>query len=112
MLKEALVKQASGRADIRRRVESLNAEIHQRTNTDQTMVEPPVTAPSLVPQCPVCYEEMRPPRLIYNCMNGHLICSECQPSIRENRCINRCKSKYTGRATAMEQIVRQILGIM
>ena len=114
MVKEALVKQASGRADIRRRVESLNAEIHQRTNTDHPVVESPVAAPapSLVPQCPVCYEEMRPPRLIYNCMNGHLICSECQPSIRENRCINRCKSKYTGRATAMEQIVRQILGIM
>jgi len=69
----------------------------------------------LIPECPCCYEsllEMRPPKQILTCGNGHLICSDCQPEITGNRCISRCGSSYGGRATAMEQMVRQILGIM
>merc|ERR1712130_815430 len=65
-----------------------------------------------VPECPACYEEMRPPREIYTCGNGHLICNTCHDRIQNNRCVLRCGAEYTGRATAMEQMVRQILGIM
>ena len=34
--------------------------------------------------CPVCYEVMEPPRRIYQCLNGHLICQNCKerPEIR------------------------------
>ena len=34
--------------------------------------------------CPVCYEVMEQPRRIFQCLNGHLICQNCQdrPEIR------------------------------
>ena len=64
---------------------------------------------SLIPECPVCMEELRPPLQIYNCGNGHLICSFCRPRVTTGMC--HCRSMYCGRATAMEQIIRQILNI-
>ena len=94
---------------------ALRAELHDRTADDNPEEEPVRNIPpppSLIPECPACYEEMSPPRQIFTCGNGHLICSYCKPHIRDNRCINRCRSSYEGRATAMEQMVRQILGIM
>merc|ERR1711892_797891 len=65
---------------------------------------------SLIPSCPVCFENMKPPLRIFNCGNGHLICSVCKPKVTTNKC--HCLSMYMGRATAMEQLVRQILCIM
>jgi len=64
---------------------------------------------SLIPECPVCMEDLKPPRQIYTCGNGHLICSFCRPRVTTGMC--HCRSMYCGRATAMEQIIRQILGI-
>eukprot|EP00092_Neocalanus_flemingeri_P009793 GFUD01010551.1.p1 GENE.GFUD01010551.1~~GFUD01010551.1.p1 ORF type:complete len:230 (-),score=76.73 GFUD01010551.1:58-747(-) len=58
-----------------------------------------------VPECPVCLEEMKPPLKIFNCRNGHLVCSECRP--RLTVCTN-CREEYTGRATAVEQMLRQM----
>ena len=69
---------------------------------------PPSSPASLLPSCPVCYERMKPPLQIFTCGNGHLICSSCKPEV--TMCY--CQAMYTGRATAMEQMVRQILGIM
>ena len=75
---------------------------------------PPAPAPaphpslsSLIPSCPICLDSMKPPLKIFNCGNGHLICSSCQP--KTSICF--CKSKYRGKATAMEQMVGQILSI-
>jgi len=74
---------------------------------------PPAPPPSsLIPECPVCLEVMRPPVTIFTCTNGHLICSTCKPKIRGNLCTTRCKAEYTGRATAMEQMIKQILSIV
>ena len=71
------------------------------------------TQSSLIPECPAfCYEELRPPLQILICGTGHLICSVCRPKVPGNICIQRCGSTYTGRATAMEQVVRNILGIV
>jgi len=69
---------------------------------------------SLVPECPVCYERMNPPMQIYTCWNGHVICSVCKVKVEEtgNMCINRCGAVYAGRATAMEQMISKIFGIM
>ena len=36
----------------------------------------------LVPECPVCMVEMLPPKQIFQCLEGHLVCSECKPSIK------------------------------
>ena len=75
---------------------------------------PPAPAPtphpslsSLIPSCPICLDSMKPPLKIFNCGNGHLICSSCQP--KTSICF--CKSKYRGKATAMEQMVGKILSI-
>jgi len=69
---------------------------------------------SLVPECPVCYERMNSPMQIYTCWNGHVICSVCKVKVEEtgNMCINRCGAVYAGRATAMEQMISKIFGIM
>ena len=111
-LNEVLDNQETGLAKMENRREALRAELHQRTGEEAARNIPPA---SLIPECPCCYEsllEMRPPKQILTCGNGHLICSDCQPEITGNRCISRCGSSYGGRATAMEQMVRQILGIM
>ena len=62
---------------------------------------------SLIPSCSICLHSLKPPLKIFNCGNGHLICSSCQP--KTNICF--CKSKLKGKATAMEQMVGQILSI-
>merc|ERR1719430_465483 len=69
---------------------------------------PPTPSSLLVPECPVCMEKMKPPLRIFNCDNGHLICSTCRPRISEAKC--HCRALYRGRATAMEQIIRQLIG--
>ena len=106
---DVLNNQKNGLAEMEIRREVLRAELHQRTGEEAARNIPPA---SLIPECPCCYEEMSPPKQILTCGNGHLICSDCQPEITGNRCISRCGSRYGGRATAMEQMVRQILGIM
>jgi len=63
---------------------------------------------SLIPECPVCLDRMAAPRQIYNCSEGHLVCGDCRPRVR--RCAV-CRGRYTGRATAMEQVVRRIMNI-
>jgi len=73
---------------------------------------PSQTMLALIPECPVCYDELRPPLEIFTCGTGHLICSVCRPDIAGDMCVQRCGTRYSGRATAMEQMVRQILGIM
>jgi len=74
-------------------------ELQRRLGTPPTV--------SLLHSCPVCLETMRPPLQIFSCANGHLICSNCKP--RVTKCF--CQAMYTGRATAMEQMVRTILNI-
>merc|ERR1712241_1377052 len=76
---------------------------------------------SIIPECPVCLEQMRPPVHIFTCENGHAICGTCRfgpaPAVatggayvleRVERCTS-CRTKYTGRATLVEQMIRQSL---
>ena len=42
-------------------------------------------------ECPICYEMMTPPKKIYQCAEGHLVCSECKPKIPNNNCAT-CQS--------------------
>ena len=86
----------------------LQTELKQRLEAAQPTQ--PVPPASLIPECPICMERMKPPLQISNCSNGHLICSLCRPRVNMDMC--HCKEMYTGRATAMEQMVRQILGII
>ena len=72
--------------------------------TTSTNSSPPAPSPD-VPECPVCFEDMKPPIKIYNCTNGHLICADCKD--RVTMCTN-CREPYMGRATAVEQMLRQM----
>merc|ERR1711872_225227 len=105
-------KNAIDSVEIQRKKEALQAELRNRGNPGAAAAPPSAPPTSLIPECPACYGEMRPPLQIYTCGNGHLICSTCNPKIRDNRCIKRCEATYTGRATFVEQMVRQILGII
>jgi len=91
------------------------AKLQKKKESLKTMMRQQVVLRSMVPECPVCYERMNPPMQIYTCGNGHVICSVCKEKVKKtgtNMCINCCGAVYTGRATAMEQIIRQILGNM
>jgi len=59
------------------------------------------------PECPVCYESMKPPVRILQCVNGHLVCTDCAKRMERHICPT-CKQKFAGRATAMEQFLRQL----
>ena len=63
-----------------------------------------VSLPS-IPECTVCLEELTPPLRINHCRNGHLICSPCRDKV--DRC-TVCRQEYTGRATAVEQMMREM----
>ena len=83
----------------------------------------------------VCLEEMAPPTNIFQCTNGHLVCAQCRQdtldftvkrllitlmfrmifrysdvfrSSLEAAICPRCRSDITGRATDMEQFLRQV----
>ena len=42
-------------------------------------------------ECPVCIEVSRPP--IYQCEEGHIICSSCKPLLKV--CPHNCGQKYS-----------------
>jgi len=59
------------------------------------------------PECPVCYEPFSPPRRIFQCTNGHLICENCQNKPQLKVCPT-CKNSFMGRAIAMEQFLADL----
>ena len=63
------------------------------------------------PECPMCLCSMKPTKQIFNCQNGHLICGECRPKVIDDMCITCRTVKYMGRATAVEQMIREMFGL-
>jgi len=59
------------------------------------------------PECPVCFDSMKPPTRILQCVNGHLVCVECARKVERFIC-PICKQEFSGRATAMEQFLRTL----
>ena len=68
-------------------------------------LQTPFTPTPSAPECPICLESMSPPTQIFNCPNGHLVCGLCKPRVPT---CNLCRKDYMGRATAMEQMLRDI----
>merc|ERR1712129_653461 len=99
------------RAETEERKKSLQSQLQALLSPPGQPANPPPPPPSsLIPSCPVCLESMRPPLQIFTCGNGHLVCSVCRPKVIMDKC--HCQAVYMGRATAMEQMVRQVLGII
>eukprot|EP00092_Neocalanus_flemingeri_P025015 GFUD01027127.1.p1 GENE.GFUD01027127.1~~GFUD01027127.1.p1 ORF type:complete len:265 (-),score=74.02 GFUD01027127.1:73-867(-) len=61
------------------------------------------------PECPICFEEMKPPTRIIQCRSGHLVCQECKERPQVVICPT-CKQEFTGRAIGMENYLKTILG--
>jgi len=87
-------------------VASINEKLNKKTCHPASAPATPTSQPSLYlppcPECPVCMENLLPPRRIFQCGNGHLICEICQPKMKEQKCPS-CLQGFVGRAIAMEQ---------
>ena len=60
-----------------------------------------------IPECPVCMVEMTAPRQIYQCQEGHLICSDCKPKWRSGCATCRSSSGYVGRCRFLEDMIQK-----
>eukprot|EP00092_Neocalanus_flemingeri_P019545 GFUD01021175.1.p1 GENE.GFUD01021175.1~~GFUD01021175.1.p1 ORF type:complete len:258 (+),score=74.93 GFUD01021175.1:182-955(+) len=58
-------------------------------------------------ECPVCFEEMKPPVHIWQCSQGHLVCQTCKTRPEVRHCPT-CRQEIVGRATVVEKIAAQI----
>jgi len=94
MVEKQKLERAKLQMDLKSKVKDLDITVN-----DGTLI-PPTPHPFSVPECPVCLEAMLPPKNIFNCANGHLVCSDCRKNVE--RCPT-CKQGVTGRATCMEQ---------
>jgi len=62
------------------------------------------------PNCPVCFDSLKPPVRILQCINGHLVCEKCRMQPQVEVCPT-CREAFTGRATAMEQHLRALFHV-
>jgi len=67
------------------------------------------------PECPVCFEELKPPLKVVQCEAGHKICEPCSQSVwcasqAEPVCPGGCGAKLIGRDHGMEAFLQQIFG--
>jgi len=62
------------------------------------------------PECPVCFDSMKPPTRILQCVSGHLVCVECAGKMEKFICPT-CKQEISGRATAMERFLRTLYNL-
>eukprot|EP00092_Neocalanus_flemingeri_P085893 GFUD01108148.1.p1 GENE.GFUD01108148.1~~GFUD01108148.1.p1 ORF type:complete len:262 (+),score=107.40 GFUD01108148.1:55-840(+) len=60
-------------------------------------------------ECPVCMEEMKPPRRIWQCSDGHAVCEHCRkkPAVT---CCPTCRKYIVGRSTIAEKMARSLFG--
>ena len=54
-------------------------------------------------ECPVCLEEMKPPKKVFQCSNGHVICELCKNNPEVRSCPT-CRVKFRG-----HNVVRNIV---
>ena len=50
----------------------------------------------------VCYDQFRPDRAVFQCEDGHLVCSRCRPELRD---CPVCRGTLVGRAIMLEQFL-------
>jgi len=58
-------------------------------------------------ECPVCLEEMKPPRRIWQCSDGHPLCENCRKKPEMNTCPT-CRKYLVGRSTIAEKLARAL----
>ena len=62
-------------------------------------------------ECPICFNEMRPNKKIYQCQSGHIFCEECFGRIKEGTKIcSFCRVDITSnpiRCRALEEVIEE-----
>eukprot|EP00092_Neocalanus_flemingeri_P016696 GFUD01018059.1.p1 GENE.GFUD01018059.1~~GFUD01018059.1.p1 ORF type:complete len:278 (-),score=72.12 GFUD01018059.1:193-993(-) len=57
-------------------------------------------------ECPVCFEEMKPPVNMFQCRQGHVVCQNCRNQGRLTECPS-CRGSIVGRNFAMEKLAEE-----
>ena len=60
-----------------------------------------------IPECPICLNVMIPPLEIYQCLEGHFICSDCRPRWREGCATCRDRRGYESRCRYVEDMIQK-----
>jgi len=95
--------------DLNRKIETLERTmISNFKSLGLTAEEKKSVSSSPCPECPICFDEMKPPTRIAQCMSGHLICLKCRERPEISSCPT-CKKQFTGeRAIGMENFLRTL----
>eukprot|EP00092_Neocalanus_flemingeri_P014089 GFUD01015198.1.p1 GENE.GFUD01015198.1~~GFUD01015198.1.p1 ORF type:complete len:371 (-),score=72.03 GFUD01015198.1:305-1417(-) len=92
-------------------IEDLLKLVPDASNASEEGTSPKLSSNSSVPTptCTVCWEALTPPKRIFQCTNGHLVCGVCQrqPQLQGKGCPT-CRQPMIGRATAMEQFLADL----
>jgi len=62
-----------------------------------------------IPECPVCFQQLKPPKKIVQCLKGHKICESCSENETVVSC-PMCKTAFMGRDYGMEAFIRELSG--
>ena len=85
--------------------QSLNEELNQldqKINHKFEDLKEDIKAPARAPECPICFEELKPPMHIIQCQKGHKLCEPCSQKPDIISCPGACKSAFLGRDFGME----------
>ena len=96
--------------DLEKEFKEKMSAMHNRLKKQKEAVEKEIRAcssPMPAPECPICLESLAPPARLYNCPEGHLLCSDCRTKVQ---ICHSCRKPLQGRATAMEQYLRAVYG--
>jgi len=62
-----------------------------------------------IPECPVCFQHLKAPKKIVQCLKGHKICEVCSEKEAVVSCPT-CKTAFMGRDYGMEAFIRELSG--
>ena len=110
--------------DMERRFEECETRMKRRFEENETKMDVKIVKmestlkaeiarardPIKIPECPICFEELRPPLRIVQCLKGHKICEPCSEKEEVKGCPDGCRAGLMGRDHGMEAFVRQLLG--
>ena len=85
--------------------QNLNDELNkldQKINLKFEDLKEDIKAPARAPECPICFEELKPPMHIIQCLKGHKLCEPCSQKPDIVSCPGACKSAFMGRDFGME----------
>jgi len=92
--------------DLKRKIETMESTMMSKLEAIENPAKKKCTSPC--PECPICFDEMKPPTKIVQCMSGHLICLKCRDRPEISSCPT-CKQRFTGeRAVGMEKFLRAL----